>query len=592
LTAASQAAGFRHHLALGHRRYSIIDLSPSGHQPYWSDDRNVCVAFNGEIYNYVELREELTRRGRRFRTSSDTEVLAQAYLEWGTEAFGRFVGFWALTLYDARIRKLLVSRDRLGKASLFVANVDGTFWWSSEIKGLVAGAGQKVLEPREQGVADFVVRDLRDVHEQTFFQRITTFPKASYAWIEADGSFEPKTYWSLPTQRMSESDISMTDAAQELRARMSDAVRIRLRADVPVGFELSGGLDSSSLFAVAANDGHRIRAFTIGFPGTSADEAPFARSVCGMYPEKSDLTVVNHETEDFFQAADSFVGSMDEPFHSPNVMSIQRIWRAMRSEGIRVTISGNAGDELFAGYPGVYHSKFLWEMFTRGQLARFHRECALYSEEPGGLLSSAYRKRVGSVAAAATRIYMGSLRARLANASKMREATSVGFRSAGPISELPAVHFETLLRNNMSEWQMNYWLRISNIAGMNVPIEIRSPLLDHRIVEFVFSLPVEYLIRDGWLKWILRFAMKDLLPEEVLWRTNKRGFPFPYKEWLGASKQRFFAVVRGSDNPYLDFEVLKLNYDRLAVANPLLLWRMMSLAMWWKKTVEGKSLAA
>jgi asparagine synthase (glutamine-hydrolysing) len=589
-----QPAGerFPHQIAFAHRRYSIIDLSPGGHQPLWSSDREVCVAFNGEIYNYVELRAELEALGHRFRTSSDTEVLAEGYLEWGTDAFARFAGFWAASLYDARTRELLLARDRLGKASLFVGVHDGAFWWSSEIKGLVAGAGAGILRVRERAISDFVIEGRRDVHEHTFYEGIETFPRACWARILPDGSYTPVRYWTIPTRRMTETEITPDEAAAALRERLAEALRVRLRADVPVGFELSGGLDSSTLMAVAATAGHRIRAFTIGFPGSSADEQDFARMVWKRYPDAAELEVVDHETEDFFDVADAAVHLMDEPFHSPNLISIQRIWQQMRRRGMRVTVSGNAGDELFAGYPGVYHSVYLWHLLETGRLRRLDRECVLYSQDPAPRLSLRYAARLRSALAAGLRIHGGSLRQRVAHAVRMRRAERFGLRcSVGPLSPAPA-RIEQLLVDRVGDWQMNYWLRVANISSMGVPIEIRSPLLDHRVVELAFSLPVGFLIRDGWLKWILRHAMRELLPEEIVWRPRKTGFPFPYQRWLRSSKKRFLESVAGTEIPCVDLRTLEARYDQLVASDPLLLWRFISVSLWYKRCVLGETIRA
>ena len=501
-----------HRAAFGHRRFSIVDLSPGGHQPFWSSDETVCVSFNGELYNYVELRQELEKLGHRFRTTSDTEVLAESYLRWGTDAFERFVGFWALALYDARTGRVLLARDRLGKASLYVTRVDGRLWWSSEIKGLVAGVGQRVKEVRDQAVSDFVVRGWRDVYEKTFFEHIDTFPRGSWAWVEPDGSFSPNRYWSVPERRLDKAEISVGEATATLREHLAEALRIRLRADVPVGFELSGGLDSSSLLAVGAERGHRIRAFTIAFPGTAADEEHYARMVHQRYPENVEYNVVKHEVEDFFDSADEIIGIMDEPFHSPNILSIQRIWQDMRARGIRVTIKGDAGDELFAGYPGVYHSEYLWSLAQSGRLGDLHREITRFSESPTSPMSTDYLRRLASVARAGLRQYGGTPRNALANRRQMRRALAAGFRSDVLPQSAKAGSVHDILLDRIGDWQMNYWLRVGNLASLAVPIEIRAPFLDHRVVEFVFQLPIDYLIRDGWLKWILRQSMTDRLP--------------------------------------------------------------------------------
>lgn len=581
---------FDHQIALGHRRYSIIDLSPNGHQPFWSSDGNICVSFNGEIYNYVEIREELEKCGHKFRTTSDTEVLAEAFLEWGVEAFSRFVGFWALSLYDARKGRLLLARDRLGKASLFVTRVNGALWWSSEIKGLVAGIGNDVLKVREQAIADFLLYSFRDVREKTFYENVETFPKASYAWVADDGSIKPEQYWSLPDERLSETDITPDEAAEELRSRIAEALRLRLRADVPVGFELSGGMDSSTLMAVAATNGQSVSAFSIGFPGTEADEQSYARLVYDRYRDNAKFHVVNHVFEDVFDVGDYFFGHMDEPVHSPNVLSIQRIWQEMRRQGFRVTISGNAGDELFAGYPGVYHSIYLWGLLQKGELRKFHRECSLFSEDPGGMLSAPYFRRFISTMLAGARLMGGVPRQKMGARYKMLKAAGYGYNGTVEPTLFLQSSVSDTLKERMGDMQMNYWLRISNISCMAIPIEIRSPLLDHRVVDFVFQLPVSYFIRDGWLKWIVRHAMKDHLPDEILWRTRKSGFPFPYKEWLNGSKKRFLEEVKDSDNPYIDFDKLAANYEHLAKNNPLLLWRFISIALWWKKCVLGMPL--
>ena len=580
-------ADFAHQIALGHRRYSIIDLSPNGHQPFWSSDGNICVCFNGEIYNYVEIREELEKCGHKFRTTSDTEVLAEAFLEWGVEAFSRFVGFWALSLYDARKGRLLLARDRMGKASLFVSRLNGSLWWSSEIKGLVAGVGDGVLQVRDQAVADFLIYSFRDVREKTFYENVETFPKASYAWVSDDGSIKPVQYWALPDERLSESEITPNEAGEELRSRIAEALRVRLRADVPVGFELSGGLDSSTLMAIAATNGQSVSAFSIGFPGTEADEQSYAKLVYERYRDRAEFHVVNHVFEDVFDVGDYFFGHMDEPVHSPNVLSIQRIWQEMRHQGFRVTISGNAGDELFAGYPGVYHSIYLWSLLQKGELRKFNRECSLFSENPGSMLSTPYIKRFISTLLAGARIMGGVPRQRMSAKYKMLRASGYGFNGTVEPSMFLQRSISETLKERMGDMQMNYWLRISNISCMAIPIEIRSPLLDHRVVEFAFQLPASYFIRDGWLKWIVRQAMQDHLPDEILWRTRKSGFPFPYREWLKASKDRFFAEVKNDDNPYVDFQKLAANYDQLARNNPLLLWRFISISLWWKKCVLG-----
>jgi asparagine synthase (glutamine-hydrolysing) len=588
----SQGAAWPHRVAFGHRRFSIVDISPNGHQPFWSSDGSICVCFNGELYNYVELRSELERLGHRFRTSSDTEVFAEAFLRWGTGAFDRFVGFWALSLYDARVNRVLLARDRLGKASLYLSRTADKLLWSSEIKGLRAGTNGATGQVREQAVSDFVVRGWRDGFERTFFENVETFPRSSWAWIEKDGSFSPTRYWAPPTTRLSESEISTEEAAGRLRDTLAEALRVRFRADVPVGFELSGGLDSSSLLAIGASRGQEIRAFTIVYPGTGEDEEPYARMVWERYAATTEYNLIEQHIDDFFDSADFVVGLMDEPFHSPNILSILRIWQGMKAKGIRVTVKGDAGDELLAGYPGVYYHEYLWALAQQRQFRRLQHEITEFSEDPVEPFSWPYQRRLATVLAAGLRRHGGTPRHAVANMRHMRRARAAGFRCDEPPQMLRTGSFENTLIDRLGDGQMNYWLRVGNLASLSVPIEIRSPFLDHRVVEFVFGLPPSFLIRDGWLKWILREAMKDMLPPEIIWRRNKTGFPFPYRQWLAQSKDRFFAMARGSDVPYVDLSILRDQYDRLAREDPLLLWRMMITSLWWKRCIAEESLTA
>jgi asparagine synthase (glutamine-hydrolysing) len=585
--------GFRfpHRFALGHRRFSIIDPSAAGHQPFWSSDGDVCVTFNGEIYNYVELRTELERAGARFHTRSDTEVLVEAYRHWGEACFERFVGFWGLALLDRRRGAVLLSRDRLGKAPLYMARVNGTLYWSSEIKSLRAGAGAGTFDVRDQAVSDFVTFGFRDVHNGTFFEQVESFPRASWSWIAPDGSLSPQRYWEMPRRRLSERQIAPAEAAAGLRSALTDSLRLRLRADVPVGVELSGGLDSSALVATAASEGYRLRAFTVSFPGTDVDEQPFAAAVARRWSDRVEYNVLEPKAADFFDNAHDYVAHMDEPFHSPNVFTNHQIWREMAAQGLRVTTNGAAGDELFCGYPGVYLIPYLSAMLERGQLRRLHREATAFTEAPAAPGSRLYWSRLVKAAFHSTK--RRSRTAAEYGATRRTEALAATLISdlPRPIREEPAA-IEGLVEEKMTDWLMSYWLRAGHQNNMGVPIERRHPFLDHRVVEFALSLPVTYSIRDGWLKWILRRAVEDILPAEVVYRRSKLGFPFPIDAWLAENKARFFQSAGGASTPcpYVDLDRLAAGYDQLIRVEPMMLWRAMSVCLWWKRCVLGEAL--
>ena len=290
---AGEARGIEHRIGLGHRRFSIVDISSAGHQPFWSSSESkVCVAFNGEIYNYVELREELKQKGFRFHTASDTEVLAMAYRAWGVSCFERFNGFWAVSLYDQERRQMLLARDRIGKAPLYVTRADRGLYWASEIKGLFAMLGSSQFIVHEQAVVDFLKWYRRDLFHETFYKDISSFPNAAYAWVQADGTYQPVKYWDVPNRRLTINDISVHEAKERLKDLLGDAVRLRLRADVPVSVQLSGGMDSSALLALAANSASRVHAYTVAFPGSEVNEEPFARKVAEHYSGRVDYSVI------------------------------------------------------------------------------------------------------------------------------------------------------------------------------------------------------------------------------------------------------------------------------------------------------------
>jgi asparagine synthase (glutamine-hydrolysing) len=580
----SKAGPVPHRIAFGHRRFSIVDISPSGHQPFWSKDYQVCVAFNGEIYNYVELRQALKFLGHNFYTDSDTEVLVEAYLEWGTGCFQHFNGFWALSLYDARKNAVLLARDRIGVSPLYITQTPKGLFWSSEIKGIFAALGSSTFSICDQSVFDFVQYSWRDLFDTTFYEGIVTFPKASYAWVEPDGSYCPQTFWQLPHKRRREQDIHPTEAIQELRHLLTEAVSIRLRADVPVGVELSGGMDSSSISAIAAHSGNPIETFTVSFPETEADEEPFARKVAEYYRDRLHYNVLVPPPDDLFAQVDQYIELIEEPFHAPNLLTNQSIWREMATRNIRVSLHGGAGDELFAGYAGEYHPLYLQMLLRQGSLLPFIREFLLYSEARSKKLGLGYLSQV-------YRLLPENLQ--ILKKTQINKSPSLDpFIVPQHIDRLGASSdLHQRLIDNMGDWRMNYWMRSANKSAMGIPMELRFPFLDYRVIDFAFTLPISYLVRQGWMKWVLRQSMKDILPPEVTWRKVKVGFPFPYTQWLLASKLRFCHAIRSLDCPYLNWQQLSSeSYESLAYKNPLYLWRMMSLALWWKKCVQGESL--
>jgi asparagine synthase (glutamine-hydrolysing) len=557
---------FPHDVGLGHTRFAIVDLSDAAHQPFWSGDRQLVLVFNGEIYNHVELREELEKLGQRFRSTSDTEVLIASYAEWGLECFERLNGFWALALYDLRRRRLVLSRDRIGRAPLYTAVVGGALYWASEIKALRACCGADAFPLREQAIHDFVQHGWRDVDHGTFYEGVRTLDNASYAVLSRGVSPSPQRFWRLPERRLAEREIPFPDACRELRRLLDDSLRLRERADVPLAMELSGGMDSSSLVALRAAraNGAPVAAYTVQFDEPEADESPYARALVARFPGRIEHHLIRPPQLEFWERAHEFVAHMDEPFHAPNVMTNQSVRRQIRRDGFKVVVAGSAGDELLAGYD-EYRLPFLRDLLRRGRLAAAGRELAA-SPHRLGLLRAAIgpeRRPPGPACA-------GEL---------VEDAARAGRR--------PPARFDALMLGNFGPWKLNQWLRVSDAFQYAIPVESRVPFMDHRVVELGFRLPATYLIRGGWGKYVLRRALEDLLPASIAWRPRKMGFPFPLREWLRESKERLLRHARGVEPPGLRVERLPAHYDALVASHPSWLWRFASVVLWHRRCNLG-----
>lgn len=560
-------------LACGHRRFAILDLSAGGHQPYFAAGGNLGGVFNGLIYNYKEVRAELEAHGVVFHTECDTEVLFQAYTFWGEQCFRRLNGTWALALYDFGRRELVLARDRLGKKPIYLYRNEAGLYFASEIKAILRVLAAPV-RLNEQAVFDYLIDGCRDRNEHTFFEGIHSLPPGSLLRVTAAGELISRTYWSLPPDRNGKyRSVAPPQAAEELRQLLADAVRIRLRADVPLGIELSGGLDSSSVAGLASTvHPGPLSCFTVAYPQARYNEEPYARKVATHFA--LDYHVVASPERWFWREAEAFVNLHEEPFHSPNLHTQQAVWRLMHGSGIRVILYGAGGDEVFAGYRKDYFYRHLSDLLRRGELLAFAKNFINFSEMSAGrLLAKA----------------MQQLRPAPSAQAGPPDWLSNGLQRLQPLTP-NARTAEAQLQLNMTALKMPYWLRSNDKNSLAIPVEVRAPLLDYRLVEFAFQLPVNLLIRDGWLKWILRRAVNDLLPPAITWRRQKMGYPFPLAEWLADSLPIIKRLLRESDNPFINKKSISAQLEHWLCHQPDLLWRIVSLELWHRLVVRGRPL--
>lgn len=532
-------------IALGHRRLSIIDPSVAGHQPMSSQDRRYWLVYNGEIYNYIELRRELADRGHRFVSGSDTEVLLAAFAAWGDRCVERFNGMFAFAVLDTIERRLFCARDRFGVKPFYYHSTPRLFAFASEPKALltVPGVPKRAAPGR---VYDFLAWGLHKSGAETFFDGIYELPAGATLSLHLPSMLvSTSEYYRYVTNpafgRYSEREFERL--AGEVRERIFSAVRIRLRSDVAVGSCLSGGIDSSSIVGLVGRMmresridqlGDHQRVFTACFPATSIDETPYAQEV---------VTAVGctwHQVEpvaaDFWRDMGHLAFSQDEPFGGPSIYTQYRVMRMAREAGVKVLLDGQGGDEVFAGYESCYPAFFL-DMARHGRLGRLITEWTSLGNAP---VSRAYTM-TRAAAYLGVRFLPAPLqswfgRAYRGSGGLISGAFEVAHRERNDrIRERGAVSLNGLLGSMVRDYTLPLLLRWEDRNSMAWGIEARTPFADdHPLMEHVAQIPGGYKIRRGWSKVLLRRAMSDVLPPGIAARRTKLGFDTPTVAWLAA----------------------------------------------------------
>ena len=505
-----------HEVCLVHTRLSIIDLDPRANQPFERDGR--VLVYNGEIYNYLELRRELEDLGHRFRTTSDTEVLLAAYGEWGTGALDRLEGMWSFALLDRTSGALVLSRDRFGEKPFYYWFVDDTLYFASEVKALAALSGTKPSLDRRQ-LERFLVLGYKSLFKgpHTFYEEVRELPPATIAVLDKPEPPSPQPYWRL---RYKPRRMSSEEAADGVRERLIEAVRIRLRTDVPLAFCLSGGIDSSVLAGIAAKRlGGRIHCFSVIDRDPRYDES---RNIAATEAHLGcDVHRVETSTSGFFERLQDLVAYHDAPVITISYYVHAFLSEAIAAAGYKVAISGTAADELFTGY---YDHSLMW-------LAEMHALAERRDDVSFDALLADWRESYGAFVqnpllqdpfafirdpARREHIYLGADRF----ARMLTRPFQEGFRERR--------YADTVLRNRMMNELFHesvpMILHEDDRNSMRYSVENRSPYLDRALVEFAYTVPAEHLVRDGYMKWPLRAAGSGVLADDVRLDKRKRGF--------------------------------------------------------------------
>ena len=585
-------------VGLGMRRLSIIDLS-GGRQPIHNEDKSIWIVFNGEIYNFPELRKELLTRGHQFYTHSDTEVIVHLYEQMGADCVKKLRGMFAIALYDERRQSLLLARDRMGKKPLYYSLHEGRLFFGSEIKALLAAEPDLADKINENGILQyFYYGYIPD--PLTAFERIDKLP-AGHLLEYRNGRVDVRQYWDVPAYGIARPS-SEEECLEELEQKLAEAVRIRLISDVPLGALLSGGVDSSIVVALMARaSSGPVKTFSIGFRAERFNEAEYARMVAEKFGTAHHELIVDPNIE---ETIDYISHTMEEPFADSSMLPTYYVCRMARQH-VTVALSGDGGDELFAGYDRYLVSMNRKKFDRVPRWAGAFYRGALHDRLP----SSMYGRNLAWNASLSSRdryldsvSYLPALhrergvfsREFLASAKKLNEP----FRqfqdyydaapADDPLSRLLYLDTKTYLTGDI--------LTKVDRMSMLTSLEVRVPMLDHVFLEWVASLPVEWKFKNGTRKYLLKKLAERLGIPPALLHRRKQGFALPLQDWLRDElKEKFFSIL-------LEPRTLQRGYFRPEAVRSIVnehlrgrrnrsnvIWQMLILELWHRNFLESRN---
>lgn len=564
-------------VGLAHRRLAIIDLTEAAAQPMANEDGTLRLVYNGEIYNYIELREELIGKGHSFRSDSDAEAVLHAYEEWGRDCLARFIGMWAFALWDSRRQELFCARDRFGIKPFYYTRVGDMILFASEIKALLAHP-EVGRRPDDSLLLAFLAWGVLDHTGGTMFEGVRQLPPAHRISFGRSGGGTPERYWDLamnpePGRPWPEEDER---AARAFRDLLTDAVRIHLRSDVPVGTCLSGGIDSSTLAALIngliraekpPSIGDRQKTFSIVFPDPRFTEERFIdEAVAGAGVDAGKQTLEPGEVP---RDLPRLLAVQDEPFGSLSIAAQFRVME-LASRSVKVVLDGQGADEELGGYL-AYQGSYLG-----GLLRGLH-------------LSTAFHEAVGSL-----RLHGGFLSGALSQVIE-RSGRRALLRGDIPTVSRYSGSLDEVLKQEILATNLPALLHWEDRNSMAFSIESRVPFLDHRVVEFLGALPLGQKIRNGVTKYILRKAAKGLIPEAIRCRMDKMGFVTPEEAWMREGLRPFVLGILTSPSfrarRYWDADRVLESYNRYAEGRSAYspeLFRIVCTELWLRMMFDSR----
>jgi asparagine synthase (glutamine-hydrolysing) len=590
-------------IGLGHRRLAIIDLSDRGLQPMSSADGATWIVFNGEIYNFRELRSDLESRGYRFKTGTDTEALLQAYLHWGEDCLERLQGMYGFAIWDGRRGRLFCARDRLGIKPLYYATPKGYFIFASEIKGLLQFPGVEA-EADDDAVVGFLVHGNCDYGERTILKGVKALPAGHALTLDVAASqLAIRRYWSLSPNH--DSGATDDERVAVLRERLLDTMRRHLISDVRAGSCLSGGLDSSVVVGLigkiqseqpeaASAVGESLYTFTSCYEHKEIDEREYALAVANDIRAKAHL--VFPSAEDFWSDFERMAWHQDMPFNGLAYYAQWRVMRAAREAGVKVLLDGQGGDEVFGGY-AKFRYAYMASLLRSGQLFRLVREVMAMIKQGDRRYALSIRNGYRYLPKGARRLLNidSTLEAAMkadwnravaddsSPATRWWRNAAGGRNRNGAGTAMQRIQIDDILVDTLP-----LLLRMEDRSSMAFSIEARVPLLDHKLVEYGVSLPDSLKVRDGWSKYAVRQAVRGIIPESVRLRSSKLGFAAPDRLWVQRDLRKRISELIADDlrcRKYIDPAHLRRwnaspQAEAATTESWLGLFRILSLEMW------------
>jgi len=556
---------FEKSFAFGHRRLSILDLSSDGHQPMHYLDRYTII-YNGEVYNYLEIKEELQSYGYTFHSHTDTEVILASYDKWGEECVSRFNGMWAFAIYDKEKNSIFCSRDRFGIKPFYYTEVNGKFIFGSEIKQLLEFHETRYVN--KSVLMDYLITGYEEYQNETFFENIYKLEQSHNLIYDLDRhAFKIKRYYDIEIEEKIKA-LSEDESISKYREKLKESIALRLRSDVTVGTCLSGGLDSSSVASIASDlyskgTDKQFKAIHAKSTDSKTDESLYAKEVakhCAM-----DLRVVEPTTQEFIDTVDEVIYTQEEPFGGPSIFMQYFVMQEAKRLECKVMLDGQGGDETLLGYEKYYPAYLI-------SLDFWDRIKGFFNSSKNSKLTI---KQLLSYFIYFTNAKIRTKRLRQKNSFIKEKYLDMLNRNIIEVSSENYLDIFKLQYGEIYATKMPHLLKYEDKNSMRHSIEIRLPFIDYRLLEIALSVNNSFKIKAGWTKYILRKSVEKILPKSIVWRKNKFGFEAPTDSWMSGIENEMKESIEKSK---IVSEICNdIDFGKL---NSIQKWKLFNIAKW------------